>query len=262
MAYKFAIYEKKDRIAYVTINRPERMNALHPPALWEMEEIWNDFRDDQDVWIAILTGAGEKAFCTGDDVRDMAEKAARGVPVSEPFPPGGFGGIINRFDCWKPIICAVNGYALGGGFEVALASDIIVTAEHARFGLPETKIGHMASSGVHQLPRQVPLKVAMGIILTARQVTAQEAYQIGIVNEVVPMKDLIPAAERWAQEILECAPIAVQASKEAVIRGIELPLWAALNNRFTLQELMLKSEDAKEGPAAFAEKRKPHWKAK
>jgi len=262
MAYKYAIYEKKDRIAYITINRPERMNALHPPALDEIEEIWNDFRDDPNVWIAIYTGVGDKAFCTGDDVKDMAERVAQGKPVPEPFPPHGFGGIINRFDCWKPIIAAVNGYALAGGLEVAIACDIIVAAEHARFGLPESRIGHLASSGVHQLPRQIPLKLAMDLILTGRHMTAQEAYRMGLVNEVVPMKDLMSAAERWAQQILECAPISVQAGKEAVIRGIELPLRAALSTRFPMQEQMLRSEDAKEGPTAFAEKRKPQWKAR
>ncbi|MBI2869592.1 MAG: enoyl-CoA hydratase/isomerase family protein [Chloroflexi bacterium] len=262
MKYRYAIYEKKGRIAYVTINRPERMNALHIPAMEELRDIWADFRDDPEVWVGVLTGAGDRAFCTGDDVKDMAEKAAQGIPVPEPFPLGGFGGITNRFECWKPIIAAVHGYCLAGGWGLALACDIIVAADNTRFGLPETLIGHLATNPVHRLPRQVPYKWAMGLILTGRQISAEEAYRVGMVNEVVPRAELTAAAERWAEEILQGAPLAVRASKEAASKGIQLPLDIALNTTFWTQREMLQSADATEGPTAFAEKRKPVWKGK
>ena len=159
MAYEFATYEKKGRIAVVTINRPERMNALHPPANFELDEIWNDFERDPEVWVGILTGAGDKAFSAGNDLRFTAEHGRDMVRMAE----SGFGGLTSRTRCWKPIIAAVNGYALGGGFEMALACDIIIAADHARLGLPEPRVGLMAGAGgVHRLPRMIPQKIAMG----------------------------------------------------------------------------------------------------
>jgi len=260
MAYQYALYEKKDRIAYITINRPEVMNALHIHAHIELAEIWNDFRDDPEVWVAIITGAGEKAFSAGNDLKYTAQHAGEPQPQ---MPAGGFGGITNHFECWKPIIAAVNGYALGGGLEIVLACDIVIAAEHARLGLPEPTVGLMAGAGgVHRLPRQVPLKVAMGMILTGRHITAQEAYRIGLVNEVVPSSELIPTAERWAQDILRCAPLSVRASKELAMKGLDLPLIAALNISTPERQKMFASEDVIEGPRAFSEKRPPQWKGR
>ncbi len=260
MPYQYAIYEKKGKIAYVTLNRPEVMNALHPPAHEELWEIWSDFRDDPEMWVAIVTGAGEKAFSAGNDLKYTSTQAGRtGRP--RVMPPGGFGGITNRFECLKPIIAAVNGYSLGGGFEIALACDIIIAAEHAQFGLPEPRVGLMAGAGgVLRLPRQVPMKVAMGMILTGRHITAEEAYRIGLVNEVVPLQELMPTAEKWAQEIMECAPLSVRASKQAAMTGIDLPLTVALSQNYPAIQQMNASEDVVEGPKAFAEKRKPLWK--
>ncbi len=169
----------------------------------------------------------------------------------------------DRTDIWKPLIAAANGYALGGGFEMALACDIIIAAEHARFGLPEPRVGLMAGAGgVHRLPRQIPLKTAMGFILTGKHMTAQEAHRLGIVNEVVPLKDLIPTAEKWANEILECAPLSVRASKQAAMMGLDLSLETALARSYSITQQMFHSEDVIEGPKAFAEKRKPQWKGK
>src|SRR6266545_4456317 len=183
MAYQFATYQKQGRIAIVTINRPERMNALHPPANLELDEIWNDFEGDPEVWVGILTGAGDRAFSAGNDLRFTAEHGRDMVRMGD----GGFGGLANRTTCWKPILAAVNGYALGGGFEMALACDIIVAADSARLGLPEPRVGLMAGAGgVHRLPRMIPQKIAMGYILTGRHMTAQEAHRLGVVNEVVP----------------------------------------------------------------------------
>ncbi len=261
MAYNYVIYEKKERIAYVTLNRPEMMNALHLPAHEELWEVWCDFRDDPEVWVAIVTGAGDRAFSAGNDLKYTAAHA--GERVTRLMPPGGFGGITNRFDCYKPIIAAVNGYALGGGLEIALACDIIIAAEHARLGLPEPTVGLIAGAGgIHRLPRQLPLKIAMGMILTGRHITAQEAYRVGLVNEVVPLKDLMPCAERWAQDIMRCAPISIRASKEGAMKGLDFPLDAAQNNSYYLHQVMQHSEDIIEGPKAFTEKREPRWKGR
>lgn len=261
MAYDYVIYEKKEHIAYVTLNRPEVMNALHPPAHEELGEVWCNFRDDPEVWVAIVTGAGDRAFSAGNDLKYSA--ASAGGRATQPDSPGGFGGLTERLDCYKPIIAAVNGFALGGGFEIALACDIIIVAEHARFGLPEPTVGLIAGSGgIDRLPRQLPLKIAMGMLLTGRQITAQEAYRIGLVNEVVPLEDLMPCAERWAQDIIRCSPLSIRASKEGAMKGLNLPLEASMNNSYRLQQTILRSEDSIEGPKAFAEKRKPHWKGR
>lgn len=259
MAYEFATYEKKGRIATVTINRPERMNALHPPANLELHDIWNDFQNDPEVWIGILTGSGERAFSAGNDLKYTAEHGLNMVRVGD----SGFGGLAKRTTCWKPIIAAVNGFALGGGFEMALACDIIIAADHARLGLPEPRVGLMAGAGgVHRLPRMMPQKIAMGYILTGRHMTAQEAHRWGIVNEVVPLADLMPTVERWAQDILEGAPLSIRASKQAAMTGLGHPLDIALNLEYSQSTAMRRSEDIVEGPKAFAEKRKPNWKGR
>ena len=259
MAYEFVTYEKKGRIATVTINRPERMNALHPPANLELHDVWSDFQDDPEVWIGILTGSGDRAFSAGNDLKYTAEHGLGGVRVGE----SGFGGLAKRTDCWKPIIAAVNGFALGGGFEMALACDIIIAADHARLGLPEPRVGLMAGAGgVHRLPRMMPQKIAMGYILTGRHMTAQEAHRWGIVNEVVSLADLVPTAHNWAQDILEGAPLSIRASKQAAMMGLGHPLEIALNLEYTQNTVMRRSEDIVEGPKAFAEKRKPNWKGR
>ncbi len=259
MAYEYATYEKKGRIAIVTLKRPERMNALHPPANFELDEIWNDFEQDDDVWVGILTGTGDKAFSAGNDLKHTAEHGRSMVRSRA----SGFGGLTSRTSLSKPIIAAVNGFALGGGFEMALTCDIIIAADHARMGLPEPKVGLMAGAGgVHRLPRMIPYKIAMGYILTGRHMTAQEAHQHGIVNEVVPLADLMPTAEKWANEILECAPISIRASKQAVQEGLGHPLDVALQMQGSESVRMRFSEDTIEGPRAFAEKRKPNWKAR
>ena len=257
MQLEFVRYEKRDHVAVVTINRPEVMNALHPPANEELSRVWDDVADDPDVRVAILTGAGDRAFSAGNDLKWTAQ---HGVPR---MPKGGFGGLVARDDLWKPLIAAVNGVALGGGLEIALACDIIVAAENARLGLPEPRVGLMAAAGgVHRLPRHVPLKIAMGMMLTGRQIPATEALRIGLVNEVVPPAQLMAAAERWASEILECSPLSVQASKQAALQGLAKPLAEAMAGDYPLVRKLWTSEDVVEGPLAFAEKRKPVWKGR
>jgi enoyl-CoA hydratase/carnithine racemase len=257
MDLQFVRYEKRDRMAYVTMNRPEVMNALHPPANEELGRVWDDFAADPEVWVAILTGAGERAFSAGNDLKYTAQT---GLPR---MPPSGFGGLTTRRDLFKPIIAAVNGVALGGGLEIALACDIIIAAEHARLGLPEPRVGLMAAAGgVHRLPRSIPLKIAMGFMLTGRHMTAAEAARSGLVNEVVPAADLLAAAGRWASEILECSPLSVQATKQAALEGLGRPLPEAMSTPYPLVQRLFTSEDAREGPRAFAEKRKPVWRGK
>ena len=258
MELEFVRYEKDGRIATITLNRPEVMNALHPPCHDELGRVFEDFEKDDEVWIAILTGAGDKAFSAGNDLKWTAK---HGVPPK--FPKGGFAAITSRFDLWKPLIAAVNGFALGGGFEIALACDLIIAAEHARFGLPEPRVGLMAAAGgVHRLPRHIPLKIAMGMMLTGRHLTAGDAHRLGIVNEVVPAAELMAAAKRWAAEIIECSPLSVRATKQSVLAGLHLSVEEAMNQPYSVMRQLFSSEDAKEGPRAFAEKRKPQWKGR
>ncbi|HEV7732586.1 MAG TPA: enoyl-CoA hydratase-related protein [Candidatus Binatia bacterium] len=254
MPFEFIRYEKRAHTAIVTIARPEVMNSLHPAANEEMDAAWNDFAADPDLWVGILTGEGEKAFSAGNDLKWTAQ---HGMPR---MPRTGFGGLTARFDLWKPIIAAVNGFALGGGLEMAIACDVIVAAEHATLGLPEPRVGLLAAAGgVHRLPRHVPLKVAMGMMLTGKPITAAEAHRIGLVNEVVPSTELMATAERWASTIAECSPRSVQATKQAAMEGLGRPLPEAMAASYDGVSRLWASADAVEGPRAFAEKRKPRW---
>lgn len=245
-------------VLYVTLNRPHVLNALHPPAHFELAEIFGAFAGDPNLWIAVIRGAGERGFCTGTDLKVRA-KLGR-----DDYPPSGFGGLARRFDLDKPLIAAVNGVALGGGLEIALACDIIIAAEHARFGFPEPKVGLAAmGGGIHRLVRQIPDKVAMGLLLTGRQITAREALAYGLVNEVVPGAALDCAVDRWVAEMLACAPLALRATKQIARRSLDLPsLASAIEAEYPAAKAMLESEDALEGPRAFAEKRVPRWKGR
>jgi enoyl-CoA hydratase/carnithine racemase len=260
MNYQYTIYEKKGHIAYVTMNRPEVMNALHHAAHLELTEIFNDFKQDENAWVAIITGAGDRAFSAGNDLKATAAATARGEDMAAQAGRVPFGGLTSGFECFKPIIAAVNGVAMGGGFEIALASDIIIASENARFGLPEPRVGLVAGAGgMHRLPQQIGLKQAMGLLLTGRPISAQEAYRLGIVNEVVPHEELMAVAEGWANEILECSPLSVRLTKEAAMTGLYLPVEEAMRQDRPFLQKLLASEDFKEGPRAFAQKRKPNW---
>jgi len=263
MSYEYVIYEKKGHIAYIMINRPEVMNALHYDANVELSAAFDDFKQDEESWVAIVTGAGNRAFSAGNDLKATAAASAKGEKMPEFNEKVRFGGITNNFVCDKPIIAAVNGIALGGGFEIVLACDLIIAADHARFGLPEPRVGLVAAAGgMHRLPQQIPLKQAMGMLLTGRQITAQEAYGMGLVNEVVPAADLMATAERWTNDVLECSPISVRLTKEAVLKGLNMSVEEAIKADRPGLARLLTSEDFIEGPKAFAEKRRPQWKGR
>jgi enoyl-CoA hydratase/carnithine racemase len=255
---EFCSVAKEGRITIVTIERPERMNALHPPANVELGEVFDAFAGDPDAWVAIITGRGEKAFSAGNDLRYQAEGGKR-VPM-----PRGFGGLTSRFDLCKPVIAAVNGVAMGGGFEIALACDLIVASESAVFALPEPRVGLAAlAGGLHRLPRQIGMKQAMGMILTGRRVSADEGARLGFVNEVVPPGALMDAARRWAREICECAPLSIRASKQVAYEGLgHASLKDAMAANYEAVRAMAQSEDFIEGPRAFAEKRAPRWQGR
>ena len=254
---EFCTVERDGHILTVTLNRPEVMNALHPPASFELSKVFDDFAADPELWVAILTGAG-RAFSAGNDLKYQAA----GGRIE--MPPSGFAGLTSRFDLEKPLIAAVNGVALGGGFEIALACDLVLASEAASFGLPEPRVGLAAlAGGLHRLPRQIGSKPAMGLILTGRRIPAADALALGIVNEVVPPADLLPAARRWAGWILECSPVSVRASKRVVQEGLRhASLEEAMTARYEVLRALVSSEDFVEGPRAFAAKRRPQWKGR
>lgn len=255
--FEFCTAERRGRLLIVTITRPDVRNAVHRPASLELERLWDGFEADPELWLAVLTGAGDQAFSAGNDLKYQA------AGHDTTMPPSGFGGITARFNRSKPVIAAVNGLAMGGGFEMALACDLIVAAEHAVFALPEPRVGLAATAGgLLRLPRQIPLKQAMGLVLTGRRVTAAEGLQMGFVNEVVPQGQALDAALRWAEQILEGSPLAVRAAKELVERGLEAESIAEIYPRqkqLPAVKALYESRDRVEGPKAFAEKRKPMW---
>ncbi len=244
----------------ITINRPEVMNALHRPASLELEQVFDDFFNDSELWVAIITGAGEKAFCAGNDLKYQA------AGNDTTLPPSGFGGLTGRFQTIKPVIAAVNGICMGGGFEIALACDLIVAAENAVFALPEPRVGLAAGAGgLLRLPRQIPLKQAMGMILTSRRVGAQEGLSLGFVNEVAPLGSALNQALKLADVILEGSPMSIRASKQTVMQGLEADsLESAYKTQksFSAVKALYESEDRVEGPRAFSEKRPPTWKGR
>ena len=256
--YQYCTAERDGRLLVVTVNRPEVMNAIHPPASFELERVFDDFAADPGLWVAIVTGAGDRAFSAGNDLKYQA--AGNEMTRPKTF----FGGLTSRFNLNKPLIAAVNGVAMGGGFELALACDIIVASERAIFALPEPRVGLAAlAGGLVRLPRIIGQKRAMGMILTARRVGAAEGLELGFVNEVVPHEDLLPAARRWAEQILECSPMSIRASKEVFYAAPDAPdLETAIAGDYPAVRAMQASEDFIEGPLAFAEKRPPEWKGR
>lgn len=256
------VFSLDDHIARVTIDREERMNAVDDATADELEEIWQRLESDSDVRVVILSGAGGKAFSAGADMK-AGGNSKSGVEYWEDARPGGFGGLTLRKSLHVPVIARVNGLAVGGGFELVLGCDIVIAAEHASFGLPEARVGRMPlDGGMIMLPRLIPEKLAMGMLLTGNRISAQQAQEYGLVNEVVAASELDATVDKWAEQILKCAPLSVKAIKESVKETLDLPPTEAQAKRLPSLISALKSEDADEGPRSFREKRPPVWKGR
>ena len=252
-------YKVEGRIATITLNRPEAYNSVDVRTLRELHDALAAFRDNDEVWVGILTGAGEKAFCSGADIVEMLPflKSAEHKSWEIPETP------LRFMEVYKPIIGAINGMALGGGFEIALICDIRIAAEHSRFGCPEVNLGIMPGWGATQrLTRIIPRAKAMELVLSGKPINAQEAYRIGLVNEVVPKMELIARAQKWAEDLCQVGPLALRAAKEAMIRGYSMPLDEGIKLESALFSYLLGTEDFKEGRDAFLNKRKPQFKGK
>jgi enoyl-CoA hydratase/carnithine racemase len=238
----------------ITLDRPEVMNCISMDMHHELQDAFDAFAADPAQRVCVVTGAGEKAFCAGSDLKGGGGKS---------YPKNGYAGLVERFDLNKPIIAAVNGVALGGGFEIVLACDIVIAAEAASFGLPEPRVGAVAvAGGLHRLARQIGLRQAMGVVLSSRRFSATEGLRMGFVNEVAASGELSAAVSRWCADIVKGAPLAISASKETMLRGLDEPTLAdALRNQSTYPAFAAhaSSEDLREGVRAFAEKRPPAW---
>lgn len=253
------IVEVKNGVRTVTLNRPEVLNAINAQMHGELEEAFNQFAAAPDEHVCVITGAG-RAFCAGSDLTAAVSEGVR------PYPAHGYAGLIERFDCPKPFIAAVNGLALGGGFELALACDLIIAAESASFGLPEPLVGAVAlGGGLHRLVRAVPIKQAMGMILSSRRVSAAEGLRMGFVTDTALAAELPARVASWCADMAKASPVSIRASKALVQMGLgKADVAAAMTSQRSDPAFIAwhNSADAREGPRAFAEKRKPEWKGR
>lgn len=252
------IYKKEDKIATFTINRPEALNSLNVETFNELSESLIDFMRDDSLWVGILTGAGEKAFCAGADIKETVPRLRnfRNIPWAEP-------PLYRGLKLWKPMVAAVNGHALGGGLELVLLCDVRIAAENATFGVPEVTLGLIPAWGATQrLPRAIPTALAAEMLMTGRPINAAEAYRIGLVNKVVPQAELMNTARQMAEMLCKPGPLAVRAAKKAMYEGLSESLERGLEIEKEMTDVVTATEDFDEGTKAFLEKRKPVWKAK
>jgi crotonobetainyl-CoA hydratase len=252
--------EISDHVATVTLARPDVLNAIDLATEAELQRIWTDLEQRRDVRVVVLTGEGERAFCVG---ADMKNPSVSGLEYWAAPRPGGFGGIALRDTLNLPVIARVNGFALGGGFEMVLGCDLVIACDEASFGLPEPLVGRLPlDGGMTLLQRQIPYRVAMGMLLTGQRIGAARALELGLVNEVVPRAQLDAAVARWVAQVLACAPLSVQAIKQVVRRTGSLSPAQAQALRLPALVAALQSEDSQEGVRAFQEKRKPQWQGR
>ncbi len=252
--------EIEDHVAWVTIDRPEVLNAIDDASEARLREIWSELERNRDVRVAVLTGAGDRAFCAGADVKNTGKE---GLDYWAQPRPGGFGGISIRTTLDIPVVARVNGHALGGGFEMVLGCDIVVACDEATFGLPEPRIGRLPlDGGMLLLSRQIPRKLAMGMLLTGRRVPAAEGCRLGFVNEVVPRAKLDEAVAAWLADIVACAPLSLRAIKQIVNATAQMSIEQAQSLRLPALIEALRSEDGLEGVRAFQQKRKPVWRGR
>jgi E-phenylitaconyl-CoA hydratase len=255
------LYAVRDRIATITLNRPERLNAMNGAMSAALRATWQRFRDDPDAWVAILTGAGERAFCAGADVQDLSARAGR--PAAAPFVAVDMDPTLESgFDVFKPIIAAINGYCLGIGLTIALAADFRIAAEHAQFGFPEVTIGVPTIIGAIRTPWVVGQGVALEMVLTGDRFDTAYAQRVGLVNRVVPRERLMEEAHALAARLCRNAPLAMKVTKEVLVRGQRMPLGEAWRLGEALRAHARQTEDAREGPRAFTEKRPPVFKGR
>lgn len=249
----------ESHVATITLNRPDAMNSLDPESIARLVEIWTQVRTDDDIRVAILTGAGEKSFCTGTDMKKTPppSECMASIWLREGQP------IIPHMKTWKPIICAINGFAVGGGLEMALACDMRIASKTAKFGLTEVKVASLAGlNGTQCLPRAIPQAVAMKMLLTGEMIDAEEALRVGLISDVIEPQGLMELARKYAKRIASNAPLSVKAAKQAAVMGLDMPLEQGLAFSHLLWGVLRDTEDRKEGFKAFGEKREPQWKGK
>jgi E-phenylitaconyl-CoA hydratase/naphthyl-2-hydroxymethylsuccinyl-CoA hydratase len=248
---------REGHVAYITLNRPEAMNSLDPESLEQLKNIWTEVREDREIRVIVLTGAGEKAFSTGTDMKKTPppKECMAATYLNEGMP------IIPYMKMWKPIIAAINGYAVGGGLEMALACDLRIASKKAKFGLTEVKVASLAGlNGTQCLPRAIPQAIAMKMLLTGEMIDAEEAYRVGLVSDLVEPDQLMDLAKKYAERIAANAPLSVKAAKQAAVLGQDMPIDHAILFSHLMWGILRDTEDRKEGFTAFAEKRAPEYK--
>ena len=248
---------REGHVAYITLNRPEAMNSLDPESLEQLKNIWTEVREDREIRVIVLTGAGEKAFSTGTDMKKTPppKECMAATYLNEGMP------IIPYMKMWKPIIAAINGYAVGGGLEMALACDLRIASKKAKFGLTEVKVASLAGlNGTQCLPRAIPQAIAMKMLLTGEMIGAEEAYRVGLVSDLVEPDQLMDLAKKYAERIAANAPLSVKAAKQAAVLGQDMPIDHAILFSHLIWGILRDTEDRKEGFTAFAEKRAPEYK--
>jgi enoyl-CoA hydratase/carnithine racemase len=249
-------YTREGKTAVFRINRPEAMGALNVEGMNQFHQALLSFRDDDELWVGIITGTGDKVFSAGVDIKDYLPLVKRTSDKKWQRPAG----IMRGLDIWKPLIAACNGLTIGGGLEISLACDMIIASENAKFGLPEVKVGVCpGGGGTQRLPRKIPMNLAAEMLFTGKTIDAHEAYRIGLANKVVPPAMLMPEAMKIAESICEAAPLAVRTAKECMLRGISMRLEDGLRLEDDFQTYVMSTRDFEEGLSAFREKRKPKY---